>query len=162
MVALDRQQDFVDLVKAISQGQLRDNIALLLILDIERFYGAQHINRMCYDQKTLNFWLTFQKLFKTIGVNSMRGYKGEAANSINSADCNIKCVVPSGEMLRHASKDYSLELETPGAIHQTLDAYSQMHLGEDVKLCTDGKKLAYGIGNSGEENLCGLHGLESL
>ena len=39
MVALDRQQDFVDLVKAISQGQLRDNIALLLILNIGRFYG---------------------------------------------------------------------------------------------------------------------------
>ena len=47
-------------------------------------------------------------------------------------------------------------MNDPGIIQTTLDIFAKKQNGEDVKLCIDGKKLAYGPGNSGEENLCGF------
>ena len=105
----------------------------------------------------MNIWITVYKLFKARGVNFFRGYKGQRLGqedgAINPKDSSINFAVPSDKTLRLESEKYKINVNDPGIIQTTLDIFAEKQNGEDVKLCIDGKKLAYGHGNSGEEHL---------
>ena len=77
MTNLNRKSDFVSVLRAIQDGLLDNNIVLYLLLDIGRFYASDCINSMRYDRETMDFWVTFWRLFKGRGINFMGGYKGK-------------------------------------------------------------------------------------
>ena len=158
--AIGRDENFLSLLTAIAEGHLDENIALHLILDVGAFYGKHCINNIRFSEESLSFWVTVSKLFKGKGLNFFRGYKGECLNlehgAIRPRDCLINFAVPSDPTIVNTASKYRIDVERPGIIETTLQAYSERHADEDCKLCIDGKKLAYGVGNAGEEDLCGF------
>ena len=52
--------------------------------------------------------------------------------------------------------DYKLDTSTPGILKSSINTFVKFHgVREYVKLSIDGKKLSYGIGKLGEEDLGG-------
>ena len=152
-------------MNAVASGYLDDNIAFHLALDVGNFYASDCVNSMRYNENSIQFWLTVSKLFKGRGTNFFRGFKGEglrAGGAIKPSDCRINFAVPCDKTIRCATYDYRLDVAEPGVITSTLDAYAEAYKDSDVKLSIDGKKLAYGLGNSGEENLCGFESAPTL
>ena len=69
---------------------------------------------------------------------------------------SINFAVPSDSILQRESNVYRLDLNCPGILQHSLDAFAKAHAGKDCKLSMDGKKLAYGFGKKlGEEDLGG-------
>ena len=67
MTALEfmgRADDFGAVLKAIVSGDLLDNIALHLLLDVGTFLKQSTCHRMRYSQTSKDFWLAVSKLFK--------------------------------------------------------------------------------------------------
>ena len=60
----NRLDDFYNLLAAIADGYLEDNIALHLMLDIGQFYSYDSIHSMRYSETSLTFWATVQKKFQ--------------------------------------------------------------------------------------------------
>ena len=99
----NRLDDFYNLLVAIADGYLEDNIALHLILDIGQFYSYDSIHSMRYSETSLTFWATVQKNFKGKCVNFFRGHKGEGVwdandGAVSPVDCRINFAVPSDQI----------------------------------------------------------------
>lgn len=54
----DRYQDFLCMLKCISDKTLIDNIALHLLLDVGKFYSKNSIQGLRYSEETIAFWVT--------------------------------------------------------------------------------------------------------
>ena len=146
MTNLNKKSDFVLVLRAIQDGLLDNNIALYLLLDIGRFYASDCINSMRYDRETLDFWVTFWRLFKGRGINFMMGNKGEGLlleennHTISPSQCRINFVVPTDTTWKKEISEHRIEVEKPGMINSTLNTFASINEGVDVKLSTDEKK----------------------
>ena len=65
----DSTDEFISVVKALSKGYLTENISFHLMLDIGRFYETSSVASMRYNDETMSFWVTIEKLFKGRGIN---------------------------------------------------------------------------------------------
>lgn len=162
-----RYQDFVSVLKGIVDNTLTDNIALHLLLDVGNFYSNDSIHSIRYSEETLAFWLTVKKLFKGKGINFFRGFKAQGLDKVQEShikpkDCRINFAVPSNPILARESSKYTISAENPGILSLSLDAFAENNKFKDVKISIDGKKLALGIGNMGDENLCGHENAPTL
>ena len=160
---MQRYGDFVTFTKCIRERILTEKIAFHLLLDIGNFYSKDSINAVRYSNETLEFWLTVQKLFKGKGVDFFRGFKAQGLNTMNESlssisplDCRINFSVPSNPTLSKETSKYTLDAGIPGLLNIPLDAFANVNKGKDVKLSIDGKKLAIGLGDNGDENLGGF------
>ena len=156
----NRLDDFYNLLAAIADGYLEDNIALHLMLEIGQFYSYDSIHSMRYSETSLTFWATVQKIFKGKCVNFFRGHKGEGVRDANDGaispvDCRINFAVPSDQILAQFTKKYKLEVLNPGIMDTLIDSYTDAFPDTSVKLSMDEKTLCYGLGKGGEEDLCG-------
>ena len=144
---IGRRDDFVSVISSLASGELSvDNMALNLLLDIGRYLSCECTKQMRYTRTSLDFWLIIQKLFKGKAIRFFRG--------IQSDDINF--AVPSSKVLQRESAKFQLDAKSPGLIRNALEAFSDVHRGQDCKLSLDGKKIAYGFGqNLGEEDLSG-------
>ena len=154
-----RYQDFVSVLKGIANNILTDNIALHL-LDVGNFYSKDSIQGIRYSDETLAFWLTVKKLFKGKGINFFRGFKAQGLDKAEEGhnkpkDCRINFAIPSNPILARESAKFTVNVKNPGILSLSLDAFAETNKQKDVKISIDGKKLALGIGNMGDENLCG-------
>ena len=102
-------------------------------------------------------------MFKGKGVNFFRGFKAQGLNTMNESlssispiDCRINFSVPSNPTLSKETFKYTLDAGSPGLLNIPLDAFANVNKGKDVKLSIDGKKLAIGLGDNGDENLGGF------
>ena len=116
---IDRQQDFLNLLKALVAGFLRDNIAFHLVLDIGKFYGLDDIRTMRYDEISLNFWTTVKCLFKRKGLNFFRGFMGDGLKTLGyeilkPQDCKVNFVVPDRRALNKELGDVNIDFKQPG------------------------------------------------
>ena len=155
----NRKEDFIHTLHAIRKGHLLQNVAFHLLLDIGLFYSQSSISNMRYSEQSLSFWMTVQKLFKSRGINFFRGYKADGiarADRITPQQCKINFIVPSDRVLQRESAVYKMDSSKPGLLSIPLDEFSNNHQGQDVKLSVDGKKIAVGYGDLGEEDLGGL------
>ena len=101
--------DFYNLLAAIADGYLEDNIALHLMLDIGQFYSYDSIHSMRYSETSLTFWATVQKNFKGKCVNFFRGHKGEGVwdandGAVSPVDCRINFAVRSDQIHAQCTK----------------------------------------------------------
>ena len=162
---MDRLSDFVSLLHAIKNGYILKNIAFHLLLDVSNFYSKTSISSMRYSKESFSFWLTVHKLFKQRGINFFRGYKAESFGKegcVKPSECAINFIVPSDKVLSRESAAYRSDVSKPGLMEISLDAFSAQHEGEDVKLSLDGKRIAIGFGELGEEDLGGLEAKPTL
>ena len=158
--SMGRLNDFEHLLKASSDGLLRDNIALHLLLDLGQWYESPTIHRMRYSHETLSFWVTVQKLLKGKGIHFFRGYKADnlvlSLQQLIPENCRINFVVPCDEVLRNELSKFRVDADSPGILEIPLDIFSQENSGRDVTLSVDGKKIATGFGRKlAEEDLNG-------
>ena len=159
---IGRDEDFIGLLNGIMSGRLLDNIAFHLLLDVGRFFSLSSINLMRYPKETLNFWVTVKNLFKGKGISFFRGYKGDGARNVSEPnkcispnDCRVNFIVPCDDILRKESAPFLADAAQPGILHTSLNSFADNNKGKDVKISIDGKKLAYGFGKLGDEDLCG-------
>lgn len=108
-----------------------------------------------------------KKLFKGKGINLFRGFKAQGLDkaekeNISPKDCRINFAVPSNPILAAESKKYTVGAESPGILTLSLDAFAENDKEKDVKLSTDGKKIALGMGKNSDENLCGFENSPTL
>ena len=159
MKEIGRFDDFCSLLRNIRGGSLDDSIALHLLLDIGQFYRQSTVYSMRYSDESLSFWVTVAKLFKGKGISFFRGFKGEGMQmnrNLTPLECRINFAVPSDPIINREMKQFLLNVEKPGIIDISLDAFASAHGGKDVKLSLDGKKVATGFRDEhGDENLCG-------
>jgi hypothetical protein len=139
---------------------MTDNIAFQLLMDVGNFYSKDTVKNTWYTDQTLAFWVTVKKLFKGKGINFFRGLKGQGLNilrndNIAPRDCRIKFVVPSNPILTKESSKYTLDAENPGLLRIPLDSFAANNAEKDVKRSIDGKQIALGLGEAGDENLGG-------
>ena len=107
----DSTDEFISVVKALSKGYLTENISFHLMLDIGRFYETSSVTNMRYNDETMSFWVTIEKLFKGRGINFFRGYKarGIGTNAIPE-DCRINWIVPNDKLLRKHRNKYTMDV----------------------------------------------------
>jgi hypothetical protein len=149
---MNRYDDFVSVLKCICEGIMTDNIAFQLLMDVGK--------NTWYTDQTLAFWVTVKKLFKGKGINFFRGLKGQGLNilrndNIAPRDCRIKFVVSSNPILTKESSKYTLDAENPGLLKIPLDSFAANNAEKDVKRSIDGKQIALGLREAGDENLGG-------
>ena len=137
--------------------------------DIGNFYSKDSINAVRYSNEALEFWLTVQKLFIGKGVNFFRGFKAQGLNTMNESlssistlDCRINFSVSSNPTLSKETSKYTLDPCFPGLLDITKDAFANANNGKDAKLSIDGKKLAIGLGDKGDENVDGFEVYHTL
>ena len=162
-----RYEDYISVLKCIADNTLTDNIALHLLLDVGNFYSKKSISCLRYSEETLAFWVTVKKLFKGKGINFFRGFKAQGIEKleeeqIKPRDCRINFAVPSNPILSKESAKYTIGAGSPGILTASLDAFADNNTGKDVKISIDGKKIAFGLGNSGDENLGGFENSPTL
>ncbi|CAG2191099.1 unnamed protein product [Mytilus edulis] len=130
MKDMDRISDFISILQCIENGVLIRNIAFHLLLDIGR---------------------KGNKLF--------RGYKGDGLgdekSSIGPKDCEINFAVPSNPIITKEVARFTADAGHPGILNLPLDAFAARQQGKDIKLSIDGKKIAIGFGEMGDEDLAG-------
>lgn len=105
----DRYQDFLCVLKCISDKSLIDNIALHLLLDVGNFYSKNSIQGLRYSEETIAVWVTVNKLFKGKGINFFRDFKAQGLDKaekghISPKVCRINFAVPSNPTLAPVSK----------------------------------------------------------
>ena len=107
---------------------LHDDIAFQLFLNAGQLYGSQSIAQMIYNRSSMDFGITFQKLFKGRVIDFMHGYKGQGlvvpSCIIAPTECRINVAVPSDRTLRKETTNQSSGLNEPGIIESILDAFS--------------------------------------
>ena len=95
---INRLEFFQGLLKSIEEGILQNNITFHLMLDIGRCYSLDSISFMRYEQASMDFWITFAKIFKGKEINFLRGYRG------NGLGRSGACITP---------KEYKINLQYP-------------------------------------------------
>ena len=156
-----RGNDFMAALNAIGRRTLSvRNITVQLFLDIGAFLSVASVSNVRYNPLTMNFWSTVYKLFKGKALRFFRGSMASGDDgkkqASNTEDCAFNMIVPSAKAVRKHISTSHIHTEKPGVITSTLDAFADTHnKSEMVKLSIDGKKLAYGVGNLGEEDLAG-------
>jgi hypothetical protein len=80
----------------------------------------------------------------------------ESLSSISTLDCRINFSVSSNPTLSKETSKYTLDPCFPGLLDITKDAFANANKGKDAKLSIDGKKLAIGLGDKGDENVRGF------
>ncbi|CAH1799200.1 unnamed protein product [Owenia fusiformis] len=150
---MDRDEDFVSVLKSIVSGKLDTNICLHLLLDIGQ-YLRSHKSRMRYSEKSLQFWITVQKLFKGKGIRFFRGFTEGEESEDDVFGKNF--AVPSDRIIEEKSARFKDIMETPGLCKDVIKEFANVHKGEDIKISIDGKKIAIGFGKKlGDEDLNG-------
>ena len=83
---------------------LQNNIAFYLMLNIDRVYSFDSISSMRHDQESMDFWITFSKMFKGKGIDFLRGYNGKGLGRSGACtilkECQINFVVLSDTTLK--------------------------------------------------------------
>ena len=150
--------DFLSLMKAISKGHLNDNIGFhLYSLDMGRFYGNESVQAMRYNEETMAFWTTIEKLFKGRGINFFRGYKARGLSSdAKPEDCRINWIVPSDKILKKYRDQIITDVNEPGLMQATLNTFADRNPGAHVKVSMDAKTMIYSNADNSEENFGGL------
>lgn len=140
LTRIGKLPDFFSMLKAISNGVISNNIAFHLLLDVANFYSQPTIYSTRYSPESLSFWITVKKLFKGKGINFFRGYKGEGLDStvpVQPRDCQINFAVPCDSIISKESGKYVASAHNPGSLTISLDAFAEVHSGNDVKLSID-------------------------
>lgn len=70
---LGRSDDFGSVLKAIGNGQIKDNIALHLLLDIGQYLRHDSSKHMRYSKTTIDFWTLVQKIIHGKGMRILEG-----------------------------------------------------------------------------------------
>ncbi|CAG2204526.1 unnamed protein product [Mytilus edulis] len=93
------------------------------------------------------------------GNKLFRGYKGDGLgdekSSIGPKDCEINFAVPSNPIITKEVARFTADAGHPGILNLSLDAFAARQQGKDIKLSIDGKKIAIGFGEMGDEDLAG-------
>ena len=156
MEKIGRKQDFISLLNSLKCGHLDNNIALHLLLDVARFYSKDDIRQMKYPEESIQLWLTVKNIFKGRTINFFQGYKSHVlVNSWHPTDSRINFAAPDVKVLQDESRKYRIDAEKPGILHIPLQAFAEAKGEVHVKLSIDGQKVASGLGQMGEEDLCG-------
>ena len=158
-----RGEDFLSVLTSIANGTLPPtNITLQLLLDIGPFLSVEKVSNVRYNSLIMNFWATLYKLFKGKALRFFRGYMAGGTSISHDEDrlltenCQFNMIVPSVKSIRRHTTQYKVETANSSIIQSSLDTFSASHKDKEfVKICIDGKKLSYGIGKLGEEDLCG-------
>ena len=151
----------------INRAILSEYIQLNLILDVGQFYRQSTISNMRYREESIAFWATVQKLFKGKRINFFRGYNGEGNvvsvdGRVLPVDCKIHFAVPSNPVLLKETSTYTNDTSHPGLLNVALDAFANENRNNEVKLSIDGKKLAIGCGEMGDEDVSGFESPPTL
>lgn len=150
--------DWIALHEIIANGTLPlDNIALLLFLDVVKFYSARKTAGMRYASQTKTFWQTAYKLFGGKLLRFMGGPKGlgqvveGAAGSTGDclpSEAKVNFIVPAINSL----ETQDVEETKPGIMQQCIRTLSQTT--STVKISFDSKKINSSLSAShGDEDL---------
>ena len=145
--------DFMKLLQTISDGRLPlDNIALLLLLEVARWYSLDNTSNMFYWPTTQLFWKVGYKLFHGRFLRFMQGEKNEGTEvsgteepgAHNPTLSSINFAVPNTSTIRNFQDGVDLPQEIkPGIIHENIDLRAS---GKDsLVLSVDGKKVSPGF-----------------
>ena len=145
---------------------LLKNIALLLVLEVARWYSLDSVNQMCYWDSTLLFWRVGIKLFHGAFLRFMSGPKceGEIINQENKEGVNlspkystINFAVPNLSAIQAVAVKQNLPTEIkPGIIPWGIELKAKADTQVSYVLSVDGKKVSPGLTyESGDENLFG-------
>ena len=163
--------DFCQLVRLICEGKFPlDNIALLLLLDVVRWYSLESTTQMTYRGDTLKFWKVLYRLFHGKTLRFLSGMKssghvvtGECAKgSYSPQHSRINFAVPSRTVIaQYKPTQVHVPDEVPPGIIQ--DSVDMADTTKSYVLSMDGKKLAPGLSrDKGDINLFGFEPAESL
>lgn len=163
-------QDFVNFIKLITTGKFpMNNICLLLLFDVVRWYNTDTTSQMSYSEECMKFWKVLYRLFHGKVLRFMSGMRSgqlleqsEQRGHINPQSTCINFAVPSMNTLNSFEScgiDIPKEIP-PGIISQ---AIALKPTNRSYVLSVDGKKLAPGLSSSnGDQDLFGHEQSESL
>ena len=168
MKKLQKEQllvDFCQFMRLISKEKLPlQNIALLLLFDVVRWYSVDNTSKMFYSDSCLKFWKVMYRLFHGKVLRFMSGIKstGQVVKDMSSKGSydpqttSINFAVPNTNSIRQfntSETEIPGELP-PGIIHQAIQLKSSAD--NSYVLSVDGKKLAPGLTEkNGDQDLFG-------
>ena len=69
----NRAENFVEVLRSIKKGNMKDNIHFQMLLDVGRRIKQKNPRGIRYSEKTKKFWLAFSKLGKGKMIHFMAG-----------------------------------------------------------------------------------------
>ncbi|CAC5415625.1 unnamed protein product [Mytilus coruscus] len=128
-------------------------------LESYQYTQETHLNEKSIQTENSNIFDLLSEGIDTLKEMD-RGFKGQGLRikeneNISQKECRINFVVPSNPTLTRESSKYTVNAENPGLLSIPLDAFAAQNIEKDVKLSIDGKKIALGLGDVGDENLGG-------
>lgn len=155
----DRINDFASVMDGLLGGTVSpDNVALQLLLDVGRYVRHESFSTMRYPKFSMDFWIVFYKIFKARAIRFMGGEERKPVPRSKGEPFEGSMrtfAVPSLKTLQHNCESFRIDLEKTGMIKEGVGLFAKIHKG-DVKICLDGKKIAYGFGRRfGDEDLSG-------
>ena len=167
LIQLGRVDAFVNNVRALISGKLDASIVSHLWFDIGDFLSHCSVHAVRHSQISMDFWVLgdtllggqFTRLFR--GIHG-RGVEAREEGGLHTDDFTLNAIVPARTAITEQRKKYRLDAHNPGVMPRMLTTFGEAYPKADVVLSLDGKGMAQGGGDEGEENLGGKEASPTL